>query len=61
VFIISGLEISLCKGEINTVVEFAIKSLDKAVGVDTYKNSKHTPTQIKGILPGTDQLRKLLE
>ena len=60
-FTISGLEILLCKGENNTVVEFAIKSFDKAMGVAIYKTSKHTPAQIKGILPDTDQLRKLLE
>ena len=46
---------------LNTVVEFAIKSFDKAMGVAAYKTSKHTPAQMKGILPDTDQLRKLLE
>jgi hypothetical protein len=31
------------------------------MGVATYKTSKHTPAQTKGILPDTDQLRKLLK
>jgi len=61
VFTISGLVILLYKGKNNTVVEFAIKSFDKAMGMATYKTSKHTPAQIKGILSDTDQLRKLLE
>jgi len=30
------------------------------MGVATYKTSKHKPAQMKGILPDTDQLRKLL-
>jgi hypothetical protein len=51
----------LCKEKINTVVEFAIKSFDKAMGVATYKTSKQTPVQMKGILPDTDELGKLLE
>jgi hypothetical protein len=43
----------------NTVVK--IKSFDKAMGVPTYKTSKQTPVQMKGILPDTDELGKLLE
>lgn len=57
----SSIGIVLCKEKNNTVVEFAIKSFDKAMGVATYKTSKHTPAQMKGILPDTDQFRKLLE
>lgn len=57
----SSIGIVLCKEKNNTVVEFAIKSFDKAMGVATYKTSKHTPAQMKSILPDTDQLRKLLE
>jgi predicted nuclease of restriction endonuclease-like (RecB) superfamily len=57
----SSIGIVLCKEKNNTVVEFAIKSFDKAMGVATYKTSKQTPVQMKGILPDTDQLGKLLE
>jgi len=57
----SSIGIVLCKEKNNTVVEFAIKSFDKAMGVATYKTSKQTPVQMKGILPDTDALGKLLE
>lgn len=57
----SSIGIVLCKEKNNTVVEFAIKSFDKAMGVATYKTSKQTPVQMKGIMPDTDELGKLLE
>ena len=57
----SSIGIVLCKEKNNTVVEFAIKSFDKAMGVATYKTSNQTPVQMKGILPDTDELMKLLE
>ena len=56
-----SIGIVLCKEKNNTVVEFAIKSFDKAMGVATYKTSKQTPVQMKGILPDADELGKLLE
>jgi predicted nuclease of restriction endonuclease-like (RecB) superfamily len=56
----SSIGIVLCKEKNNTVVEFAIKSFDKAMGVATYKTSKQTPVQMKGILPDTDELVKLM-
>lgn len=56
----SSIGIVLCKEKNNIVVEFAIKSFDKAMGVATYKTCKQTPTQMKGILPEADELMKLL-
>ncbi len=55
-----SIGIVLCKEKNNTVVEFAIKCFDKAMGVATYKISQKTPAQIKGILPDTEKLIKLL-
>jgi predicted nuclease of restriction endonuclease-like (RecB) superfamily len=57
----ASIGIILCKEKNNTVVEFAIKSFDKAMGVATYKTCKEAPLQMKGILPDTDELGKLLE
>ena len=57
----SSIGIVLCKEKNNTVVEFAIKSFDKAMGVATYKTSKQTPLQMKDTLPDTDILAKFLE
>ena len=56
----SSIGIVLCKAKNNTVVEFAIKSFDKAMGVATYKTSQQAPIHIKGLLPDTDELGKLL-
>lgn len=57
----SSIGIVLCKEKNNTVVEFAIKSFDKAMGVATYKTSKQTPFKMRGILPDTDELVKLMQ
>lgn len=57
----SSIGIVLCKEKNNTVVEFAIKSFDKAMGVATYKTSQQTPVQMKGILPDPKKLGKLLQ
>lgn len=45
----SSIGIVFCKEKNNTVVEFTIKSFDKAIGVATYKTSKQKPLQMKGI------------
>ncbi|MDH7464665.1 PDDEXK nuclease domain-containing protein [Chitinophagaceae bacterium 26-R-25] len=55
----SSIGIVLCKEKNNTVVEFAIKSVDKAMGVATYKTSKQMPEEMKRILPDADQLANL--
>ena len=57
----SSIGIVLCKEKNNTVVEFSVRSIDKAMGVATYKTSKQTPIQMKGILPDADELGKLLK
>lgn len=56
----SSIGIVLCKEKNNTVVEFAIKSFDMAMGVATYKTSRKTPDKMKRVLPDTDSLMKLL-
>jgi hypothetical protein len=56
----SSIGIVLCKEKNNMVVEFAIKSFDKAMGVATYRTSKHSPEEIKAVLPDTVELGKLL-
>lgn len=43
------------------MVEFAIKSFDKAMGVATYKTSQQALVQMKGILPDPKELGKLLQ
>jgi len=43
------------------VVEFAIKSFDKAMGVATYKTTNRAPLQMKGLLPDVNELSKFLD
>lgn len=56
----SSIGIILCKEKSNTVVEFAVKTIDKAMGVATYRTSKEIPKEMKGILPDPGELAKLL-
>lgn len=55
-----SIGIVLCKEKTNTVVEFSIRNIDKAMGVATYRTTKEVPKEMKGILPDTEQLVKLL-
>ncbi|MEO6548335.1 MAG: PDDEXK nuclease domain-containing protein [Ferruginibacter sp.] len=56
----SSIGIVLCKEKNNTVVEFSVKSIDKAMGVATFKTTKQMPNEIKKVLPDSDALGKLL-
>lgn len=55
-----SIGIVLCKEKNNTVVEFAVKTIDKAMGVASYRTTKEMPKEMKGILPNADDLVKLL-
>ncbi len=55
-----SIGIILCKEKKNTVVEFAVRSMDKAMGVATYRTTKEMPRQMRGILPDTNALARLL-
>ena len=56
----NSVGIILCKEKSNKVVEYAFKSIDKSMGVATYKTSRQLPAQFKKILPNSDDLKKLL-
>jgi predicted nuclease of restriction endonuclease-like (RecB) superfamily len=56
----SSIGIVLCKEKNNTVVEFSVKSIDKAIGVATFKTTKQMPNEIKKVLPDSEELGKLL-
>lgn len=56
-----SIGIILCKEKSNTVVEYAFKSIDKAMGAATFKTARQIPKELKGILPSADDLVKLLE
>ncbi|MCF3112074.1 PDDEXK nuclease domain-containing protein [Niabella sp. CC-SYL272] len=56
----NSIGIILCKEKNNKVVEYAFKSMHKAMGVATYKTSKQLPSRLKKILPDAAALKKLL-
>jgi len=56
----NSVGIILCKEKSNKVVEYAFKSIDKSMGVATYKTSRQLPAQFKKVLPGANDLKKLL-
>lgn len=56
----NSIGIILCKEKSNKVVEYAFKSIDKSMGVATYKTSRQLPAQFKKVLPNADDLKKLL-
>jgi hypothetical protein len=56
-----SIGIILCKEKSNTVVEYAFKSIDKAMGAATFKTVRHVPKELKDILPGASDLARLLE
>lgn len=55
-----SIGIVLCKEKNNTVVEFAVKTIDKAMGVATYRTTKDVPKEMKEILPNVEDLATLL-
>ncbi len=55
-----SIGIILCKKKKDKVVEFAFRDYNKAMGVATFKTSREIPDKYKGLLPDTDELRKLL-
>lgn len=55
-----SIGIILCKEKKNTIVEFAVRSIDKAMGVATYRTTKEMPGEMRGILPDADALARLL-
>ncbi|WP_346318729.1 PDDEXK nuclease domain-containing protein [Chitinophaga sp. YIM B06452] len=55
-----SIGVVLCKEKSNTVVEYAIRSINKPMGVSTYKLTTEVPSSMKDILPDPEELAKLL-
>jgi predicted nuclease of restriction endonuclease-like (RecB) superfamily len=56
----ASIGIVLCKEKNNTVVEFAVRTIDKAMGVATYRTTREMPAEMRGILPDAGELARLL-
>lgn len=55
-----SIGIVLCKEKNNTVVEYSVKTIEKGMGVATFKTSKKVPNEMKDILPDTNDLGRFL-
>lgn len=55
-----SIGIILCKEKNNNVVEYAIRNIDKPMGVSSYKLTTEVPGSMKDILPAPEELAKLL-
>ena len=56
-----SIGIILCKEKRRTIVEYALFDATKPIGVATYRILKRLPKELKGQLPGPEEIAKLLE
>jgi len=56
-----SIGIILCKEKQRTIVEYALQTTTKPIGVATYQIVKRLPKELKGQLPGPQEIAKLLE
>jgi predicted nuclease of restriction endonuclease-like (RecB) superfamily len=56
-----SIGIILCKEKHHTIVEYALYNATKPIGVATYRIVKRLPKELKGQLPGPEEITKLLE
>jgi predicted nuclease of restriction endonuclease-like (RecB) superfamily len=56
-----SIGIILCKEKNRTIVEYALHDATKPIGVATYRIVKRLPKELKGQLPGPEEIARLLE
>ena len=56
-----SIGIILCKEKKRTIVEYALHTATKPIGVATYQLLKQLPKELKGQLPSPEEISKLLE
>lgn len=56
-----SIGIILCKSKSSKVVEFAFRDMNKAMGVATFKTSRQLPAGYEGMLPNSNELKKILD
>lgn len=56
-----SIGILICKDKNRTVVEYALKAIDKPVGVSSYELLKKLPTDLSKLLPTTEEIEERLE
>lgn len=56
-----SIGIVLCKEKENAIVEYSIRSINKPMGVASYKISKEVPKELESFLPNNAQLKRLIK
>ena len=56
-----SIGIILCKEKKRTIVEYALQPANKPIGVATYEIVKRLPKELKGQLPGPEEIARLLD
>lgn len=56
-----SIGIIICKDKNRTIVEYALKDINKPIGVATYKIRKTLPAELKGYIPSPKEIEKRLE
>jgi predicted nuclease of restriction endonuclease-like (RecB) superfamily len=56
-----SIGIILCKEKRRTIVEYALFESSKPIGVATYRILKRLPKELRGQLPGPEEIARLLE
>ena len=56
----ASIGLILCRGKTRTVVEYALRESKKPIGVAQYRVSTELPVELKGELPGPEEIIKLL-
>lgn len=51
-----SIGIIICKSKNRTIVEYALKSLNKPIGVATYKFYDRLPDDMKNLLPTSEEI-----
>jgi len=55
-----SIGIIICKNKNRTIVEYALKDVNKPIGVATYKIRKTLPAKLKGYLPSPKEIEERL-
>ena len=53
--------IILCKEKTRTIVEYALQSAKRPIGVASYEIVKRLPRELRGQLPGPEEIARLLD
>lgn len=56
-----AIGIIICKTKNRTIVEYALKSADRPIGVASYNMYKVLPDNLKDLLPNPDEIASRLE